>query len=47
MLFLYVLLPLSFCQVLSLTETDYFFDSLRQITDWSKRAKRANQGDFQ
>ncbi|CAM4624535.1 unnamed protein product [Leuciscus chuanchicus] len=30
-------------KVLSLTETDYFFDSLRQITDWSKRAKRANQ----
>ncbi|KAJ0065199.1 hypothetical protein NL108_006548 [Boleophthalmus pectinirostris] len=27
-------------KVLSLNETDYFFDSLRQITDWSKRAKR-------
>nr|XP_021330275.1 unconventional myosin-VIIb-like isoform X1 [Danio rerio]XP_021333026.1 unconventional myosin-VIIb-like isoform X1 [Danio rerio] len=31
-------------KVLSLNETDYFFDSLRQITDWSKRAKRVNQG---
>ncbi|XP_051562758.1 unconventional myosin-VIIb-like [Myxocyprinus asiaticus] len=30
-------------KVLSLNETDYFFDSLRQITDWSKRAKRVNQ----
>uniref|UniRef100_A0A3B4B2F7 Uncharacterized protein n=1 Tax=Periophthalmus magnuspinnatus TaxID=409849 RepID=A0A3B4B2F7_9GOBI len=27
-------------KVLSLNETDYFFDSLRQITDWSKKAKR-------
>ncbi|KTG33664.1 hypothetical protein cypCar_00029292 [Cyprinus carpio] len=31
-------------KVLSLNETDYFFDSLRQITDWSRRAKRVNQG---
>uniref|UniRef100_A0A672MLG0 Myosin VIIB n=1 Tax=Sinocyclocheilus grahami TaxID=75366 RepID=A0A672MLG0_SINGR len=30
-------------KVLSLTETDYIFDSLRQITDWSRRAKRVNQ----
>uniref|UniRef100_A0A673MLB5 Unconventional myosin-VIIa-like n=1 Tax=Sinocyclocheilus rhinocerous TaxID=307959 RepID=A0A673MLB5_9TELE len=30
-------------KVLSLNETDYFFDSLRQITDWSRRAKRVNQ----
>ncbi|CAL8392977.1 unnamed protein product [Boreogadus saida] len=28
--------------VLSLNEADYFFDSLRQITDWSKNAKRVN-----
>uniref|UniRef100_A0A671UIK1 Myosin VIIB n=1 Tax=Sparus aurata TaxID=8175 RepID=A0A671UIK1_SPAAU len=27
-------------KVLSLNETDYFFDSLRQITDWSKKANR-------
>ncbi|KAM4628965.1 unconventional myosin-VIIa [Polymixia lowei] len=27
-------------KVLSLNDTDYFFDSLRQITDWSKKAKR-------
>ncbi|XP_039985647.1 unconventional myosin-VIIa isoform X1 [Xiphias gladius] len=26
-------------KVLSLNDTDYFFDSLRQITDWSKKAK--------
>ncbi|XP_070816887.1 unconventional myosin-VIIa [Chaetodon trifascialis] len=26
-------------KVLSLNDTDYFFDSLRQITDWSKTAK--------
>ncbi|XP_029988616.1 unconventional myosin-VIIa [Sphaeramia orbicularis] len=25
---------------LSVNDTDYFFDSLRQITDWSKKAKR-------
>ncbi|XP_058494755.1 unconventional myosin-VIIa [Solea solea] len=31
-------------KVLSLNETDYFFDSLRQITDWSKRAKRSKDG---
>uniref|UniRef100_A0A8C2C504 Si:ch73-194h10.2 n=1 Tax=Cyprinus carpio TaxID=7962 RepID=A0A8C2C504_CYPCA len=30
-------------KVLSLNETDYIFDSLRQITDWSRRAKRVNQ----
>lgn len=42
---LYVNLPFSFNQVLSLNETDYFFDSLRQITDWSKRSKRVNQGE--
>nr|XP_055069781.1 LOW QUALITY PROTEIN: unconventional myosin-VIIa [Misgurnus anguillicaudatus] len=30
-------------KVLGLNETDYFFDSLRQITDWSKKAKRVNQ----
>ncbi|KAJ8375175.1 hypothetical protein SKAU_G00057550 [Synaphobranchus kaupii] len=29
---------------LSLNETDYFFDSLRQITDWSKKSKRAKDG---
>uniref|UniRef100_A0A8C5FSW9 Myosin VIIBa n=1 Tax=Gadus morhua TaxID=8049 RepID=A0A8C5FSW9_GADMO len=29
--------------VLSLNEADYFFDSLRQITDWSKNAKRVNE----
>ncbi|CAL8309973.1 unnamed protein product [Lota lota] len=28
--------------VLSLNEADYFFDSLRQITDWTKNAKRVN-----
>ncbi|XP_052455434.1 unconventional myosin-VIIa isoform X2 [Carassius gibelio] len=32
-------------KVLSLNETDYIFDSLRQITDWSRRAKRVNQGN--
>lgn len=32
-------------QVLSLNDTDYFFDSLRQITDWSKRAKRIKDGE--
>ncbi|KAJ3600120.1 hypothetical protein NHX12_034070, partial [Muraenolepis orangiensis] len=31
--------------VLSLNEADYFFDSLRQITDWTKRAKRVNDGN--
>ncbi|XP_055364625.1 unconventional myosin-VIIa isoform X2 [Betta splendens] len=31
-------------KVLSLNDTDYFFDSLRQITDWSKRAKRIKDG---
>ncbi|TRY58652.1 hypothetical protein DNTS_024794 [Danionella cerebrum] len=31
-------------KVLSLNETDYFFDSLRQITDWSKKIKRVNPG---
>uniref|UniRef100_A0A4W6DHW4 Myosin VIIBa n=1 Tax=Lates calcarifer TaxID=8187 RepID=A0A4W6DHW4_LATCA len=31
-------------KVLSLNETDYFFDSLRQITDWSKKAKRIKDG---
>uniref|UniRef100_G3NI32 Myosin VIIBa n=1 Tax=Gasterosteus aculeatus aculeatus TaxID=481459 RepID=G3NI32_GASAC len=30
--------------VLSLNDTDYFFDSLRQITDWSKKAKRIKDG---
>uniref|UniRef100_I3KT62 Si:ch73-194h10.2 n=1 Tax=Oreochromis niloticus TaxID=8128 RepID=I3KT62_ORENI len=29
---------------LSLNETDYFFDSLRQITDWSKSVKRIDGG---
>ncbi|XP_063748289.1 unconventional myosin-VIIa [Eleginops maclovinus] len=31
-------------KVLSLNDTDYFFDSLRQITDWSKKAKRTKEG---
>uniref|UniRef100_A0A3B5L6F9 Myosin VIIBa n=1 Tax=Xiphophorus couchianus TaxID=32473 RepID=A0A3B5L6F9_9TELE len=31
-------------KVLSLNDTDYFFDSLRQITDWSKQAKRIKDG---
>ncbi|KAF3691274.1 Unconventional myosin-VIIa [Channa argus] len=31
-------------KVLSLNDTDYFFDSLRQITDWSKKAKRIIDG---
>ncbi|KAM6939036.1 unconventional myosin-VIIb [Lycodopsis pacificus] len=30
--------------VLSLNDTDYFFDSLRQVTDWSKKAKRIKDG---
>uniref|UniRef100_A0A3B5BAA6 Unconventional myosin-VIIa-like n=1 Tax=Stegastes partitus TaxID=144197 RepID=A0A3B5BAA6_9TELE len=30
--------------VLSLNDTDYFFDSLRQITDWSKKARRIKDG---
>ena len=31
-------------QVLSLNEADYFFDSLRQITDWSKKVKTTREG---
>ncbi|KAM7388682.1 hypothetical protein PAMP_024842 [Pampus punctatissimus] len=31
-------------KVLSLNDTDYFFDSLRQITDWSKKATRIKDG---
>ncbi|XP_044218105.1 unconventional myosin-VIIa [Thunnus albacares] len=31
-------------KVLSLNDTDYFFDSLRQITDWSKKATRVKDG---
>ncbi|XP_071343259.1 unconventional myosin-VIIa isoform X2 [Trachinotus anak] len=31
-------------KVLSLNDADYFFDSLRQITDWSKKAKRIKDG---
>uniref|UniRef100_A0A3Q3VZU9 Uncharacterized protein n=1 Tax=Mola mola TaxID=94237 RepID=A0A3Q3VZU9_MOLML len=31
-------------KVLSLNDTDYFFDSLRQITDWSKNANRIKDG---
>ncbi|XP_034036571.1 unconventional myosin-VIIb [Thalassophryne amazonica] len=31
-------------KVLSLNDTAYFFDSLRQITDWSKKAKRIKEG---
>ncbi|XP_062252279.1 unconventional myosin-VIIa [Platichthys flesus] len=31
-------------KVLSLNEADYFFDSLRQITDWSKKVKRIQDG---
>ncbi|XP_018612550.2 unconventional myosin-VIIa [Scleropages formosus] len=31
-------------KVLSLNETDYFFDSLRQITDWSKFGRRTRDG---
>ncbi|XP_036376709.1 unconventional myosin-VIIa [Megalops cyprinoides] len=31
-------------KVLSLNETDYFFDSLREITDWSKQSKRVKDG---
>lgn len=27
-----------------MNDTDYFFDSLRQITDWSKKAKRIKDG---
>lgn len=27
-----------------MNETDYFFDSLRQITDWSKKANRIKDG---
>ncbi|XP_034556960.1 unconventional myosin-VIIa [Notolabrus celidotus] len=30
--------------VLGLNDTEYFFDSLRQITDWSKNAKRIKEG---
>lgn len=36
--------PVCFLQVLSLNDADYFFDSLRQITDWSRRAKRIKEG---
>ncbi|KAJ8418640.1 hypothetical protein AAFF_G00001390 [Aldrovandia affinis] len=31
-------------KVLSLNETEYFFDSLRQITEWSKKSMRAKDG---
>ncbi|KAM9761609.1 unconventional myosin-VIIb [Menidia menidia] len=31
-------------KVFSLNDTDYFFDSLRQITDWSKKVKRIKDG---
>uniref|UniRef100_A0A3Q2Y1Q6 Unconventional myosin-VIIa-like n=1 Tax=Hippocampus comes TaxID=109280 RepID=A0A3Q2Y1Q6_HIPCM len=31
-------------KVLSLNDGDYFFDSLRQITDWSKQNKRIKDG---
>ncbi|XP_066565263.1 unconventional myosin-VIIa [Amia ocellicauda] len=31
-------------KVLSLNEADYFFDSLRQITDWTKKTKRVKDG---
>ncbi|CAK6956249.1 unconventional myosin-VIIa [Scomber scombrus] len=31
-------------KVLSLNDTDYFFDSLRQISDWSKKATRMKDG---
>lgn len=37
---------LFFYQVLSLSEADYFFDSLRQITDWSRTTKMAKDGEF-
>uniref|UniRef100_A0AAY4EUX2 Uncharacterized protein n=1 Tax=Denticeps clupeoides TaxID=299321 RepID=A0AAY4EUX2_9TELE len=32
-------------KVLGLNETDYFFDSLRQITDWSKKSKRVKEAE--
>ena len=35
----------SLFQVLSLNDADYFFDSLRQITDWSKNVKRIKDGN--
>uniref|UniRef100_A0A3P8UQH7 Si:ch73-194h10.2 n=1 Tax=Cynoglossus semilaevis TaxID=244447 RepID=A0A3P8UQH7_CYNSE len=31
-------------KVLSSNDADYFFDSLRQITDWSRRTKRVKDG---
>ncbi|XP_026160766.1 unconventional myosin-VIIa [Mastacembelus armatus] len=31
-------------KVLSLNDTDYFFDSLRKITEWSKKDKRIRDG---
>ncbi|XP_053177675.1 unconventional myosin-VIIa [Scomber japonicus] len=31
-------------KVLSLNDADYFFDSLRQISDWSKKASRMKDG---
>ena len=39
------LTKVSLFQVLSLNDVDYFFDSLRQITDWSKKAKRIKDGN--
>lgn len=36
--------PVSVFQVLSSNDADYFFDSLRQITDWSRRTKRVKDG---
>lgn len=32
-----------FSQVLSLNETEYFFDNLRQITDWSAKMTRIKE----
>lgn len=39
---IYSYVCLFFSQVLSLNETDYFFDNLRQITDWSEKMTRIN-----
>lgn len=33
-----------FFKLLSLADTEYFFDSLRQIVDWSNKNKRIKEG---
>lgn len=43
-LFVCVFFCLFVLKLLSLADTDYFFDSLRQIVDWSNKNKRIKEG---